>query len=126
MIFTLHQDPARQHAAEAIPEATAPLALAFPPIWLLWHKLWFELAVYALVIGLLLALLATPLAPVVLVLASLPGLVIFLEGNQWRRSRAKRQGLVLVDVIEADNEEDALLRFDASSGVTGAKGAAPA
>lgn len=125
MIFTLHQDVERTGEAEAIPEAAAPLALLFPPVWLAWHGLWWELGFYLLAVFILLSLLATPLAPVAVLLSFLPGMVVFLEGNQWRRARAERYGRPVVDVIEADDAEEALLRFMAHGEKPFLEGLAP-
>ncbi len=94
-----------------VPERPALLALIFPAIWLLWHRLWYAFAVYPLVAGIAWVLASwTGSAPMAL-LGSLPGLYLFLEGRQLLRGRLERTGWRFAGVVEADSAHEADLRY---------------
>ena len=95
----------------AVPEGVAKWALIAPPFWLAYHRLWGTLAVYTLVVAGFLTLAATPFATIGIVLAFMPGLYLWLEGNQLRRARLAMEGFDTVAVIEAPDEEFAVRRF---------------
>ena len=95
----------------AIAETNSKTAIFFPPVWLFYHKLWWELLVYGLVIVLIFSLLATPLAAASFFLSGLPGIYLYLEGHQLIRARLEREGYQLVDVLDASDEESAVGRF---------------
>jgi len=123
MIYTFYMEPdarplvgdeeggSRFDSLTAIPEKNAYWALALPPFWLAYHRLWFALVIYLGVIILSIALLATSLAPVALLLGGLPGLYLFLEGNQLRRKKLEANGLEFVAAIEAPDRKFAFERF---------------
>lgn len=119
MIFTLHMKPSDKEALDetrfddlvAVPEGLAKWAILFAPFWLIFHGLWFALAVYALVTVFILALFSTALASIPLLLSGLPGLYLFLEGNQLRRSKLERDGYETVGVVDAEDEEAAIEKF---------------
>ena len=52
----------------------------------------------------------------VVMLSALPGLYLFLEGQELRRGELERQGWQFEGVVEAANEEEAELRFLNSRG----------
>ncbi len=126
MIYTLHMladdrplagdesDEARFDSLVAIPEGKAPWALIFPPLWLAWHKLWWELAIYILISVLILTLLATPMQWAAILLSGLPGVFLLLEGHQLRRRHLDAAGFQHVAIVEATSEELALRRGLAS------------
>lgn len=94
-----------------VSDAKAPLALIFPPFWLAWHRLWLPLMAYAVImiaIGILAA--AYPSTPV-FYLSALPGLYLLLEGNSLIAGKLERQGWRFAGVVDAENREDAELRF---------------
>lgn len=94
-----------------VPERPALLALIFPAIWLLWHRLWYAFAVYLLIAGIAWVLASwTGSAPMGL-LGSLPGLYLFLEGRQLLRGRLERAGWRFAGVVEADSAHEADLRY---------------
>lgn len=123
MIYTIHLKPissgsiasdadeARFDGLLAIPEARANWALIAPPIWLFLHTLLWELVVYLMVLTGLGLLLATPFWPVALFLGGIPGIYLWLEGNQLRRQKADRNGYAFVDVVEASSTQSALTRY---------------
>ena len=47
----------------------------------------------------------------VAMLSALPGLYLFLEGQELRRGELERQGWQFEGIVEAANEEEAELRF---------------
>jgi hypothetical protein len=90
------------------------LAFLFPPLWLIWHRLWIEaIAVFAVLLtaaalerveGLgLAASLATPLVSI----------FIGLEGNSMRIAAFRRRGWRFWGVVDADSEYDAEARYAA-------------
>ncbi len=123
MIYTFYMEPnARPLAGDeegssrfdsliAIPEKNAYWALAFPPFWLAYHRLWFAFTIYFGLIILSIALLTTSWALVVLLLGGLPGIYLFLEGNQLRRKKLEAKGLEFVAAVEAPTKQFAFERF---------------
>lgn len=95
----------------AVPDGVAKWALIFAPFWLAFHRLWFALAIYALATILIASLLATPLVAIPLLLSGLPGLYLFLEGNQLRRYRLERQGYEMLAVVDAEDKDTAIEKF---------------
>jgi hypothetical protein len=84
------------------------LAFLFPPIWLLWHRLWVEAIV---TIALLFAVTALERFGGLVVAASflsfLVSLFVGLEGNAMRIARWQRRGWRVATVVDADSEHDA-------------------
>ena len=123
MIYTIHLKPIRSGSTAspveearfegmlAIPEARANWALIAPPLWLAFHALWWELVVYLMVLTGLGLLLATSFWPVALFLGGLPGIYLWLEGNQLRRQKADRNGYTFVDLVEASSAQSALTQY---------------
>lgn len=95
----------------AIPEAPAKWALVAPPVWLAFHRLWWPLVVYGLFVTLCLVLLATNLALVALILMSLPGLYLLLEGRQLRINSLEDRGFHLSGIVDADCETSAIAHY---------------
>lgn len=95
----------------AIPDGVAKWALFFPPVWLAFHALWLPLLAWAILCVATLAGMTTQYWPVPLLLGGLPGLYLFLEGNQLRRNRLEWQGYETIGIVDARNPEFALQRF---------------
>ena len=115
MIWTLHAKPGlnRERLAEqlvAVPERHATWALLFPVVWLVWQRLWLGLIAYLIYTVTLLLLISTPYLWVTLAIFGLPGMFLWLEGNQLVRARLERQGFTLVGVVEAPDEQMAIAR----------------
>ncbi|MGB7335834.1 MAG: DUF2628 domain-containing protein [Salaquimonas sp.] len=86
-------------------------ALIVPAIWLFYHRLWYVLGVY-LIISIAIASLAnTQWSVVAGILSFIPGIYVFLEGQNFLASKLERAGLMLVDLVEADNLENAELKW---------------
>lgn len=87
------------------------LALVFPVIWLAWNRLWFALVVYLCFAGFFLAIGNTSWAVIAGIFSFLPGLYLFLEGPVLLAQKHQRDGLQLVDVIDADSFAAAELKW---------------
>ena len=116
MIYTIHAPLGSRDAEtfKVIPESKAPWALIAPPVWLAFHKLWLPLLFYVVLSVFLIGLFLTPYWLVGYVLAGLPALYLLLEGNQLRRSALEDRGYQLRDVVDARDEDTALMRHLAS------------
>ena len=97
--------------ARYVADRASVLALIFPFVWLLWHRLWFWLAAYVLVAFFLSALGATSLAVLGAALTFLPGLYIYLEGPNMIANKLELQGWRLAGLVEAANEDAAATRW---------------
>lgn len=110
--YTVHLPPDEdRERARFIREGVDLLALLVPLLWLLWHRLWLPLLVYialVLTIGLAGRVISEP---AVILLSSLPGIYLFIEGRELVRARLARAGWQLKDVVEADNLAEAELRY---------------
>ncbi|MFZ2099709.1 MAG: DUF2628 domain-containing protein [Oricola sp.] len=93
------------------------LALLFPLIWLLWHRLWFAAVLLLLVSGVL-GVTGEYLAPGMAIgLAGLAvSLFVALEGPAWRMAVYRRRGYGDAGTVIADNLDDAELRWFADHG----------
>ncbi len=117
-IFTVHSPPASDVSSDDsrlrtrfIPESKAILALVFPLIWLLWHRLWWP-ALFYLLISIALALgLATQFGVMIGLLTFIPGLYLFLEGHELRRHQLERRGWRLTGIVEGSNLASAEMRY---------------
>lgn len=92
------------------------LAFLFPPLWLLWHRLWIEaaLAFAALLVAGGLERV-TGFAFAAPFLSLLVSIFVGLEGNGLRIGALKRRGRNFVTVIEADDLYDAETRYAADA-----------
>ncbi len=96
---------------QLVADAKAPLALIFPPFWLAWHRLWLELLAYlVLITGIILIGVWQP-DPLVSYLSILPGFYLLLEGNEHIRYKLERSGWRYTGIFEAENLEEAEMRF---------------
>ncbi|MEC9342663.1 MAG: DUF2628 domain-containing protein [Pseudomonadota bacterium] len=108
--------------ARFIPERPAVLALVFPALWLLLHRLWYALALYLVAVAAISIVTQWSGSDILGLLSVLPGFYLLLEGRQLLRGRLERLGWRLAGVVEADTPEDAEWRyFSANAGddVTG-------
>lgn len=115
MIWTLHgqtsaSDERLAETMAAVPERTSIWALAFPALWLAWHRLWIALAAYLIASAFLFALLTTPYWTIGIALGGLTGLYVWLEGAQLRRGALERRGFTTLDLVEAPDAETAIMR----------------
>ena len=93
------------------------LGLLFPVIWLLWHRLWIE-ALVALA-----ALLCIGIAGelsgwtvTAMALSFLASLYVGLDGAALRLWALRRRGWRETAIVEANNEDEAMIRYFADGG----------
>lgn len=100
-LFTVHHKNGED--LRAITDRRDIFALLFPPIWMLWHRLWFSLL--AMITGfVLIGLLYPPAAaPVMYGLA----VILAFEGASFKRLELKLRGWREVATVQAATEEGA-------------------
>ena len=94
-----------------IPDEKSIFALVLPVVWLAWNRLWFYMIVYlalALASGMLAELTSNPFLGL---LSILPGLYLFLEGNELLGRELQRKGWNQAGLVQAASKEEAELRF---------------
>lgn len=115
-IYSAYEPPSRPGTrapdeVRLVSDAKAPLALLFPPVWLIWHRLWPELMVYVLFSAAVILLsIWQPVTPV-LYLTALPGIYLLLEGNECIRRKLERSGWRFFGVVDAANDEEAEIKY---------------
>jgi len=101
----------REETFRLIPDSKAPLALIFPPFWLAWYRLWLPLMVYFVAIVAIMMLVFTSPSVAVSYLSILPGLYLLLEGYELVRNDLENKGWQYAGIVEAENREEADIRF---------------
>lgn len=98
--------------ARIVRDGFALFGFLFPPLWLLWHRLWLA-AAFALAATLGLSLLgeAAGFRIVAPLLSLLVSLFVGLEGRGMVISALARRGWSEVAAFEADNLADAEIRY---------------
>ncbi|MEO1066758.1 MAG: DUF2628 domain-containing protein, partial [Pseudomonadota bacterium] len=86
------------------------LALVFPLLWLLWHRLWIGVLAYLVIAAAFIAVseLVNPL--IGFALNSLFGLYLGFEATNWQTMTLTRNGWKEVDVVLASDGEEAEMR----------------
>lgn len=122
-LFTAHEPkgmrPRDERAAEKVvfvKDGLAWPALFFPVIWILWHRLWLGLLLYALAFGVLgaVAFLGGLSNGARMALFLLPNLWLWLGGNDLRRTKLARRGLVQTAAVMGKDRDEAEQRFFAA------------
>ena len=120
MIYTIYgkpdrsfltEDPDQFDALEAVPEGLAKWALVAPPVWLIINRLWWPLLICLMFWALCLAILTTPFFALTPLIFGLPGLYLMLEGREIYRRKLETQGLAMIGLVDATNEQAAIARF---------------
>ena len=102
------------------------IALAFPLVWLLWHRLWIETAFYvAAAVTLYSVGLLSGMALAAPFLSFLLALYVALEGSAIRLAALHRRGWREVGIVDAQNRDDAELRWFYDEEVPDTNGSAP-
>jgi hypothetical protein len=105
----INGDKAAMQNMELVKDAFSIPALIFSIFWLLWHRLWLAsvivMSVYVIFISMVYAFHIHP--AFVMMLESVIGFFLALEGSSLRRWTLKRKGMPTADVVIADNYEDA-------------------
>lgn len=86
-----------------IAESKPLLAPIFPFVWLLWMRLWWPALFYLLILIILTTALNTEFVAVSIVINFVPGLFLFLEGNELRRKALHRKGYDIVAIVAGDD-----------------------
>ena len=92
-------------------DGPALLALIVPIVWLLWHRLWLEAALYVLIMVAFGVSTQFGYPEIGAFLSFLPGLYLMLEGRELVRCRYERSGWHFDGVVEAGDIEAAELRY---------------
>lgn len=95
----------------AVSEGLAIMAVIAPPIWLIYHRLWWPLAFFLLYWAFCLTLLATPFKVLIPFIIGLPGIYLMLEGRELYRRKLESDGLSLLGLADASSEPEAIGRF---------------
>jgi Protein of unknown function (DUF2628) len=119
-VYTVHQSP--KWTADPLPDAEriefvrdgfSFWAFLFPPLWMVWHRMWLVLPLYVVVGAALeaplLALGATAVAASVVGLFT--SLLVGLEASTLRRFTLRQRGWRNVGIVSGDDLEDAERRF---------------
>ncbi|MBO6900984.1 MAG: DUF2628 domain-containing protein [Rhizobiaceae bacterium] len=102
------------------------VALILPFIWLLWHRMWVEaLLVFAVVMALGVGGELAGLQDVAMGLSLLISIYVALEGASLRVAALRRQGWREAGIVEASNEDEAMLRYFDIHGESSVRGDAP-
>jgi hypothetical protein len=110
--YVVMEPPGRDGEAMLVRDGFHFFAFLIPFGWLLWHRLWFE-GLIALGAALALSMLGsvvgfTTAAPLLSVLV---GIYVGLEGTTLKVNAFARRGWREWGVVEADNAEDAEIRY---------------
>lgn len=110
----------RSENARLLSDGKSLFALMLPPVFLLYHRLWFALGLYVLAVAALglAGLVAGSAAS--FVLSVLPGLYLFIDGRQLVRGKLERAGWREVAVVAGENAAEAEQRY--FSGIRGESG----
>jgi hypothetical protein len=118
--YTVHAPPPREGETTSAPERFAFVrdgfhfwAFALAPLWLLLHRLWLALVIYAVACGLIgvgLSVLRAPISAQVLVWLLIALLVGFEAPSIWRWTLARR-GWGTLGFVVAEDAEIAEQRF---------------
>lgn len=118
-LYTVHEAPGCQRDPEGaarvifLKDGMSVPAFLFPALWLLWHRLWLGLLMYA---GVMIAMsVLTAKAGMsggwLMLIALLPNIWIALEGNDMRRRKLARKGYRQTAAIRAEDLDEAEVLF---------------
>ncbi|MEM1364786.1 MAG: DUF2628 domain-containing protein [Pseudomonadota bacterium] len=105
--------PGGFHDQRVVREGGNKYAFLFTGFWLMAKGLWLE-ALATLVFICFVAFPLLPTAPLAgFLLSFVPGIYLWLEGNNLVAARLLRRGWTLAALVEASNEDGAEMRYDA-------------
>lgn len=114
-LYSVHiQGNGPQSAAEAafVRQAFSWKAFFFGPLWLLWHRLWAGLALWAAAYSILIAASFTVVsAGAGLFMSFALQMLLGLEANRLREAKLGRQGYRLVEIISAPACDEAEIAY---------------
>lgn len=94
-----------------IPDRASLLALVAPAVFLLWHRLWFALLMYAMIVAALVLFGRIAGETTAGFLSVLPGFFLFLQGRELVMQRHERAGWREVGVVSAGSAREAEIRY---------------
>lgn len=87
-------------------------AFVFPPLWLLWRRLWLEaLAVFAVLLAATALDTVGGMAPAASIVSLLVSVFVGIEGNGLRVAAYERRGWTADAAIDAGSVDEAELRY---------------
>lgn len=110
--YTVHL-PAGENPEQArfLDDRVSIVALVFPWLYLLWHRLWFAFGLYCIV-AIAIGLVAGYIGPVSgLLLSFLPGLYLFVSAKDMVRAKWDEKGWPIIATVEAGSLGEAEFRF---------------
>jgi hypothetical protein len=122
-LFTAHEPrnarPRDERAAEKIVFVKDGLswpALFVPLLWLLWHRLWLGLLLYVVAVAIVTGAVYFGSLPMAVqnIMFLLPNLWLMMEGNDLRRRKLARRGLVQTASVMGRTRDEAEQRFFAA------------
>jgi len=133
--YTVHDPPLQAGAAAPEPERYVFVrdgfsfwAFLFGPLWMLRHRMWLVLVLYAVISGVFFLVLAIAGASgsIIGLIGFLIELLIGLEAGTLHRFTLRRRGWKNVGVVTGEDREDAERRFFAAWLQAGARPVTPA
>ena len=107
-MYTVHLPPDGDISrARFIRESVNIIALIIPMLWLIWNRLWLELMAYITFLAAIAVFAMNGGEKLAPILSALPGLYLFIEGNQFIRARLERAGWMQDAVVDATNVAEA-------------------
>lgn len=118
-IYTVHEPPRRQsdqvHADgfRFVRDGFYLWAFVFPPLWMIWHRLWLVLLLSAAGIAVLDFGLAASRIPAtsIVIIDLLIAWLVALEASSLRRWTLARRGWRFAGIVSAQNPQEAERRF---------------
>ncbi len=111
-IYTAYMPPSGDATKlRLISDKASLLALVAPALFLLWHRLWFALLMYAMVIAALALFGRIAGETTAGFLSVLPGFFLFLQGRELVMQRHERAGWREVGVVSAASAREAEIRY---------------
>ncbi|MEM7462407.1 MAG: DUF2628 domain-containing protein [Pseudomonadota bacterium] len=107
-MFTVHLPPDGDISrARFIREGVNIIALVIPMLWLIWNRLWLELMAYITFLAAIAVFAMNGGEKLAPFLSALPGLYLFIEGNQFIRAKLERAGWLPDAVVDATTVPEA-------------------
>jgi len=111
-IYTAYMPPSGDATKlRLIADRASLLALVAPVLFLLWHRLWFALAVYAMLAAALVLFGRIAGETTAGFLSVLPGFFLFLQGRDLVMQRLERAGWREVGLVSASSAREAEIRY---------------
>lgn len=113
--YRVFQSPERLSESQLnfVPDRNSWMALAFPIVWLLYHRLWIQLALFALFELAILTALHDQLLgnATAITLQACLSILAFLEGPNWLAHKWMRLGYSELAELVADDVSEAEIRL---------------